>query len=390
MQEDPKMPLYKKLLLKIRLRHLFAQNNKDAFNDTPSRIAIYLLGAVGIILILISALNHSLGIYPSFIPSKYADTSMEFIRDIGIAVFSAALITLAIELRNVLDFAKKSLVKALTSNAYLESLGVQGLLRIKEHCNQLIWQKRGHREDANLNQSLTKLEAEIADELSNPFYEFYRLTIDCTEINLETELKFKDMGIPPNTKAIKKTLQTHFKIINPKVKEEEEELKFSVNLYCPDYITDTSLLNTIDRASYKSDLHKDWKECTNDIKYFENSDYKPSSKPTYNKQFYVKKNSEKPFVINYNNEVEVKIEETRYVLASDAIYTRKMNKPSKSTLIIYTYHSDKITLKGDCFGTLKQSSDEVTISENINSVIIESRAWLLPGNGISIVHMPVK
>ena len=66
-----------------------------------------------------------------------------------------------------------------------------------------------------------------------------------------------------------------------------------------------------------------------------------------------------------------------------------MDKPTKNLTINYLYDNPKFKLKADCFSTLPSLYvDNLILTEHSNSIFIESKTWLLPGNGILIAIVP--
>ncbi len=310
------------------------------------------------------------------------------LRDVGIAMLSGGVIARVLEIKNIVDFTRNSVINALTSNSYLKKLSIDQLKKVKDYCNQHIFEKGGNRNEENLNQSILKLESSISEYLFNPYYEDYRLFIVCDEKELSTEPDFAKLTtIPANCTVIKKTIKTRYKLINPHKRSREEQLEVRVNIYCPSYIHDPTLLNKITNFSYIVDNGEKKFET---LKYEVDITFKPTSTSTYNVMLSLKKDK-KPFSVNFNDELEIEIEEVRYIFVHDHLYTRKMNKPSKRTVVNYTYNSPKVVLKAECFGFGKSNTKvrDMSIDYSGYSVNVESTAWMLPGNGILIVHMPI-
>ena len=270
------------------------------------------------------------------------------------------------------------IINALKDKHYLEGLSDSELETIKETCNNLLFLYHGKREDVYLNESLIEFENEIFRLLMKPYYEYFITTIECTDYVPDIAQDF--LG----GTCIKKIVQTNFKIVNPIKGQKTEKLLPPFRFYCPeefsceDMVKITKFRVRVDGAEYK--------DFADDIVLHFESDN--SKYPNYNQKLTYKLNKEQ-VKFTFLNEITVEMEEIRLISSNDKIYSKRMDKPTKNLTINYLYDNPKFKLKADCFSTLPSLYvDNLILTEHSNSIFIESKTWLLPGNGILIAIVP--
>jgi len=336
---------------------------------------ITIVGLIGIGLILIN-----LYLEGFHFTEEYLKTIGHLTRDVGIAFLSAAIISFLIEIPSLLDYFKERIIDALKDNNYLKDLSYPELERIKEKCNKLIFLYHGKRHDVFLNESLIEFENEIFKSLLKPYYEYFIATVDCKDYSKNPGIEF------PGTKCYRKVVQTNFKIVNPLKGEKTEKILNPMDFYCPeDFNTCESLIH-LTRFRVKIDKG-DYKDYTLEItKHIDNMDI--CSYPNYNKKLTYKLNNEE-VKFHFNSEITVDMEEVRLISSDDKIYAKRVDKPTKNLTINYLYDNPNFKLKADCFSTMPiLTIDNLILTEYSNSVFIESKTWLLPGNGILIAIVP--
>ena len=306
----------------------------------------------------------------------------EISRDLSIAIISAALIAKIIEVPNFINFINSRTIEALTNHNFLNTLQPLELLDIKKACSKLVFEKNGKREiDQFLNESLIEYESEITKLLMRPYHEYYKINIHCEDVTL----KDKDGN---SHSFIKKVSKRNFKIVNPLKGTINVDILPAFNMHCPENFECKNLIElnkitvTVDDSQERKDITKLFEPeiVGNGVKH-----------PNYNSRinYYLQPN--KNSIYPFNSELVVEIEETRFIAVSDPVYVLRVNKPTKSFSVTYTYNNPKQKLKIEGFGADVNLTDGKTIkTENGSSVSFDMLSWLLPGNGIIIVTIPLE
>ena len=350
--------------------------------DEGSSIIKYIGGYGGTFLFLGLLLEHKFHhlTIPYFNSSGVVQV-IEFIgfifRDIGLALVIAAFLGFIIEVPSLAKTLKERILDVLKDHAYLKSLSMEDLERIKRQSGRILWKKKGKRKGAHLNNSLIKLEEEVNQLLEEPYYEFFRINIQC-ENDVITDADGTEH------EYIRKTVNTHYQLVNPLKGKKAINVFSQARFYCPESITPSDLWKI---SEFEMQL---------DGKAVSKSEYKMTTKdgkhehPKYNIHgSYKKIDEKKEFVVEFDNQMSVKMTETRMVIKADPIYVHRVSKPTKSFILNYHYADKKSSLKADWFGTNpKRSPKDFELIEENDHVNIESFKWLLPGNGVFVAVIP--
>lgn len=318
---------------------------------------------------------------------------IHFTRDVGLAMLTAGIITMIIEVRNFVEFTAKSVISALTSDSYLDGLTEERLQEIKSSCSRRIIVANNNRKENNLNESLLDLETAVSKQLFLPYYEKYRIRIECEEVEAQKS------GFTANVKLLKKKVHTTYTIINPKQGMGHEPIKIAYNLAQPTGMETDTVTPDIEKL-----LKLEKFTITVDDKTTENIlpkvkfrfDIQPAAQVfKYDIEAELIKNElggeKEYFTVSYDNKLVVESTEIIYVPIDDELYSRRLNKPTKYSSVFYQYKqpSDRdVKLQATCFCTLKEYYNAVTINGGSDYVEVICDNWLLPWNGYCIIHMP--
>jgi hypothetical protein len=106
----------------------------------------------------------------------------------------------------------------------------------------------------------------------------------------------------------------------------------------------------------------------------------------------IHKDTKAELIIPYDNKLTVEMTEVIYVPVDDGSYSRRLSKPTKNSSVFYQYkpldNRQKIKFQANCFCTLKEYYEAITINGGSDYVEVICDNWLLPGNGYCITHMP--
>jgi len=326
--------------------------------------------------------------------------SYHMMRDLGIGLFSGGVIAIILELRDIVEKTKRAVFAVLKTDLWLEEMTSNDLEDTRNKIRRLLLTKQNFRQqDVNVN-SLIVLEDKLRKELFVPYYEKYRMEINCEEVYLDEMAEFEDCGIPSKTMCLKKKILTRFTVINPTNFITKETLAISIILDCPIFLReeDAAKLCTISAFSVKSDGNA-FKSIENEAKYLVSKNFKKDPYPSsYDTQFTLTDKAGNPISFEYSNSFSIEYEELRYVLIDDYLYRRRLIKPSRFTELMYTYETHKnsshgVILTGDCITTSLSTSDRIKIREGVkrvdgkrDQISIEVDDWLLPGNGLFVLH----
>lgn len=307
---------------------------------------------------------------------------LHFIRDLGIAISSGAIIAKIIEVPNFINFINERTIESLSDNKFLVTLKGDALEVIKKKCSRLIFQKRGKKEGEHfLNDSLIEYESELSNLVLKPFHEYYKVSIIC-----EDDFLNDANGI--RQKFMKKTTRRNYKIVNPlKESMNLDNIIPPLNMHCPENFVCRDLFK-LNKLIVSTDNSKEKKNLTD---FFEPKiDSIEVKHPDYNSRIVFTKGNNCP-ALTFNSEIVIEIEDVRYIAYSDPIYVMRVNKPTKNFSINYIYYNKGFRLKIECFAANANFTDGSFIKvENDQSVTLDVLSWLLPGNGILVATIPLE
>lgn len=323
------------------------------------------------------------------------------LRDLAIAVILAGIVAWLLEIKNFMTLVTKAVTSSLTSDDYLEKLSEDRLYALKKSCSRKITETGKNRNEPNLNESLIDLEAEISKEIFSPYYEKFRIRLECIERGPD-EMKIPVR--PGETATVKcfttlkgnlleQRIRTKYTIINPKQGQEIEKVRGSYNLAQPVGVLteEISHLIRLEKFEYTVDNEKKVNRPLDSLKY--KVEKKVSQQVIkYDVSAVLLNADDSEVSITYNDKLVVEIIQVVYVPMDDWTYSRRLTKPAKTSSVFYQYTPPpgrKIKFQAECFCTLqKYYQDAVTINDGSDYVEILCDNWLLPANGFFITHMP--
>ena len=327
------------------------------------------------------------------------------LRDLAIAFILAGIVAWLLEIKNFLELVSKAVTTSLTSDNYLGKLTEDRLYAIKKSCSRKITETGKNRNEPNLNESLIDLEAEISKEIFSPYYEKFRIRVECTErepdqmtidVKNETtkeivsERRFSTL----TENLLEQRIRTKYTIINPKQGQENEKIKASYGLAQPNGVLLNEIHNLIRLEKFEYTVDKEPKV----VRPLESLKYKVEKKVSqqvikYDVNAILVNSDDSEVSIPYNDKLVIEIIQVVYVPMDDWTYSRRLTRPAKTSSVFYQYTPPtpgrKIKFQAECFCTLQKYYQEaVTINDGSDYVEILCDNWLLPANGFFITHMP--
>lgn len=344
-----------------RLNERPKRKNKSTIN---SRIIIFvLIGLLGYIVFSILS-------YAEDLKFSHSDKVYFILSNISMSVVTGGFLAILIDLPSRLKDYEKSFINTLTSNDYLKSLDELKLTNLRNEITRQLHKTKA----PNMAHGLIKIDQRVCELLRLPYYTRYRHTVICTSAE--------------QSDFVKKEHTMEYKLINPYGHHQKstEFIKFT------NYI----LLGEGESANnIFTDLKIQCRLDNNEILKYEVGDNleilseKIEEQEFYNTKVYFKEsgsNIENGIRVDFNDNIEVKINYKIKVPINDPCFTKRLQRPTKNFRLDYTCNIPDTKLYGQIFGTdIKQP--DVSIQYNGNSISLETFDWLLPENGAIVVML---
>jgi len=291
----------------------------------------------------------------------------DLLKAIGEALIIGPAISYVLDLQSMVDYFKRITIKTLISNEYLKSLDRDKLLELRKQCTAKI-----HLQDSDIaEKGLINLDESVCELLTKPYYERYvqnmfirkennffitKSIIEEYIINpLGTKISFKDFPKVYLQLGAGEVHTDHYKVLNfIVIADDNAEVDYKDKIE----ITKTD----IDQP----DIH-------------------------YNSQLtFTSKGTTTPLSIDFNNSIKIfKTIEVKTPI-TDITYIKRVKIPVKALNIQCNYQGNDLRLVGSCFGALSFPDNKgIRVIQEQNTISIESYNWILPGDGIFIVKVPV-
>jgi hypothetical protein len=324
----------------------------------PLQYIILLCG--GIILILFAIiLKHQTTCDPMW---------YELLSAIGQALIIGPALSWIIDLKSTIELFKKVTIESLISDEYLGTLSKPQLLDLRKKTTQEIHLQG----TSSVEKGLIDLDENVCGLLTELYYERYRQNSSCRIENNQYVKKHNIEELLINPLTSNEGIYREF----PRI-----YLNMDANANVDDFLKIHKLTIKIDdgkEEDYTSQIIIK-KELTTEPEFRYNSILSWAFKDNNPLQFSFKKS------IQISRVFEVRTSMT------DITFIKRVTLPVKSFKIDYNYNgNENIRLIGTCFGTLVYPNvGKMNVIEGDNYISIESFSWMLPGNGIFIVKVPV-
>jgi len=289
-----------------------------------------------------------------------------FFMSLGLTFIATSLIALLLRMPTLLNDVNNSSIRLLKDNEFLKRLDIEELNKLRTDATECAYLKYAN----SPNSSLKKIDAKIAGLFLTPYFCSYKIIIKC---------KYREDGL------LEKSISTTFKLNNPK-KEFCNALLFLKTRVTHEKIDGIEIkeLREIHKFQVIIDNEGDWKDLWKDYK-LDPEEYEEESLP-YDIMTKIKPKNDKQ-ELNFDNNIQIKITETRVLKKEDNRYTHRVSSPVENFSINYSFDDSSVNLIGTCFGTFQDTKNGgINIVKDSNSIDISTNSWLLNGNGIMIVH----
>ena len=358
----------------------------------------------------------------------------EILSGVAASALAGGIVAYTADIPSIVNSFKGLIVDSLTSNSYLENIDVDQLKSIKKTVV-----KNLHK-NVELPESLLQLDANLGDMFDNPYYSFFNEIVFChkqgTFEAVSLKMREKEEGSQQeenqepqdNTKIsnkqqagkvdyyVLKDITNEYEIINPNLDEAVVDIGLQKCFDLPSGKT-TKELFLLQQFEVQIDDHKKV-DIEVDVETFTKKALKRSAPETmtydstlglvlkgspkdkeltasnidnHKKHLlpdFNPRDSDTPceLLVRFKNKVRVVLKYRMIIPVRDNHYTRRMRYSSESLLLSY-HCEDNVQIHGQVLGTLVKQ-DKITIVQDDNhknSIMIQCRGWLLPGNGIFVV-----
>lgn len=293
---------------------------------------------------------------------------------IGVSLLAGVALTFVIDIPNKLKEYETSFLRALTSNNYLLHLDKSKLTALREKTIEVLYKK----DYPNMPQDLIKLNEDILRELLHePYYNTYRQNVRCKYIE--------------NKAWVQKDISIMCELCNPAGNKPKLIPIKLEHLLWKEVGKDIDSCAKIKKFSYRRDGEGEDISCTDKVKFCACDDSKEHQEHYNTLISLVGTDDGKPFMVECSTKIQVHIQYEINVKASDTTYTKRMGYAVRNLRLDYSFDDQNVELYGQLLGTMIKEVDvERIYNSSKNTLSIETFNWLLPRNGIFVVHVPKK
>lgn len=330
---------------------------------------------------------------------------------LGISLLAGVILAKLVNIPQNLEDFTQIVTTSLSSFRYLRSLTKEQLVSLRNRVTFELHTKNL----PNMPQGLLRLDKNICDLLSKPFYKVYREIIQCHHDGNYKDIAFGPVykqGIEVGRKFFWKEVTQEYTIKNPYGKQTPIKADTGIrnHIFLPDKC---EIRNVFMIESYQISIDgQPFVNIMNALKVVYNNHTKCTSgidpnATTYNTGLYIMTkdekilsqeylkdlseisqeinyesiDSEKEMLVLFNDTVSVKFKYKQVIPIADNHFTKRLKYSTKSYRLDY-YCEDDMQLFGQLFGILiDQSQVAVNQSKDGKHISIESFEWLLPKSG---------
>tara|TARA_R110002124_G_scaffold17532_3_gene73481 strand:- start:365350 stop:366519 length:1170 start_codon:yes stop_codon:yes gene_type:complete len=354
---------------------------KDNLEDSNGRkqiIPIWVLmlfaTLIGIVLVILGSL-----VEVNFIPTPswnqaYKSLVVSIMHNLGQALFVAGLVGLIFEIKSIKNYFEKRISDILIDDEYLKHQDYNELMRLRQRATKNIYSKKSKEVDPEL----IELDEQICHRLTEPYFEFFQETATCS---------FSD----DRTYLIKK-VKTRFRLVNPQKK--------TINVFTlfKPKIRFKKIAGVEDNDIRKLEGFDIWVDGEKpnsimdvvEVKAFPEKMYDHDEEYSIKTEIGIKKGFDKVLStrLKFQNYFEALIVEERKIPLNDHTYFFRLETSAKNFKIGLVFDNDNIEIDGNLFGTMSNPRNGIFIDKDSNSIAIESKRWMLKGNGAYINIIP--
>ena len=335
------------------------------------------------------------------------NTLWKTIETISLSVISAGIVAILIDLPGKMKEYQSYFVDLLSSNEYLKHLDEEGLSNLRQ---RVTWLQ--HAQDyPNMPRELLQLDESICKMMRAPYFKRFSQIMMLTKKDdfihkrCSVEYTVQNPGANGDTASVDIGLSNSV-IFSQKALTIDEILKKEANnilrihkfvayidgsTTAYDLKPHTRILiykGKSDNSNYNGEIHiAPLKSYSNKLSPLSAKDLAKSKK--YSPITEIADSNEIDLFIKFQKELIIKFEYEIIVPSKDKCFSKRLRYPVQEFLLDYSLLDgfDGITISGDLIGTLIDSKDiSLFQSEDKKRLIFNTKSWLLPKNGVFIVH----
>lgn len=290
----------------------------------------------------------------------------------GQALFIGGLVGIFFEIGSVKRYFEQRISDILINDEYLKNQKNEELMRLRLRATQNIFEKKS----LTVDPKLAKLDQEICEAFTEPYFEYFQESSNCEISN--------------DKKYITKIVRTRFKLINPTME----------NINFHDFYKPKIRFKGIEGVDHKNIRSLDTFEIKIDKGEFISLKEKVVIDPiietpingddNYTITTEVKYTGLALNTLTFQNTLEARIIETRKIPIDDLNYSFRMDHLVQNFKISLVFEGDPVDLIGNIYGTMTNPRRGIFIDRDSNSISLESKEWMLKGNGAFINIIPKK
>ncbi len=337
----------------------------------PMGVFMSITAVIGITLITLGSLVDVRFIPTSLWEDDFRDLAISLLYNIGQGLLVGGLIGMIFEIRSTKNYFEKRISDILIDDDYLKHQNYEALMKLRQRATKNIYDKKSN----NVDLGLIELDKQICNDLTEPYFEFYQESAYCSLSEDKTYLK--------------KKVITRFKLINP------QNSTIELFDFLRPKIRFKNILGVEDKNIRKIINFDVWLDAKSPISILDNIEIKTFSENMYEydedytiKTYLIYRDNQKNFNLNFNDKCEVKIIEERIIPLDDLTYSFRLETSAKNFKISLVFDHPDVELHGNLFGTASNPRNGIFIDRDSNSIAIESKKWMLKGNGAYINILP--
>ena len=311
---------------------------------------------------------------PTSWTTDFVELFKAILQNLGQALFVGGVVGIIFEIGSVKQYFERSIAKILIDDEYLKYQEDAELMRLRQRATENIYLKKSK----NIDSDLIKLDQKICQSLTEPFFDYYKQSSVCT--------------MAENRSYIKKTIRTRFKLVNP-------QLKHSNFLLIKPWRSRMSAIEDINNDSLRTLIDFDVAIDDNPMKSVkQNFRITKVVEPAINESTDYTIATELNFVegldgvlnesLNFEDTFEGSMVEERFFPLDDLNYSFRINTLVRNFSLNFTFDNPNVRLTGNLYGTMANPREGISIDKDSNSISLESKRWMLKGNGAYVNIIP--
>lgn len=335
----------------------------------------------------------------------------EIVSNICISLISAILVAFLIDLPGKMKEYQGYFVNLLSSTEYLKQLDDAGLSKLRKQTTWVLHAK----EYPNMPRALIELDERICNMLKEPYFKEFSqiITVSKNDIGItkhnvveyiiqnpgqDSKYISADIGLSNSVRFSHDAINDDSKLLE----EAKRTIKIKTFIaYIDDKRTAYDLKSQIqilvlkgknDNSDYNGEIHiAPLSEQSNKSDPLSIKNLTENSREKIHEELNIKigKEDDISLYIQFKKKVVIKLEYDIIVPEDDKCFSKRLRYPVKYFNLDYSLEDgfDDVTLSGQLIGTLIDQKDiSFYQSENKRKLSFKTHNWLLPKNGVFIVH----